>query len=220
MTLNDVLMETHGRKILNVNTGSALAFAAFPPEEPRMETAGLRDLPLGDRAHLAIILTDAGALVVSGAAFNCQVLRTLLDFRSRGVNPSDAVWFWYGKAHVLDDPHDSYAFFVVHDDKIVNERVSFSDAPGYGFDPGVFDPGDTSEIWSDGKGWRDAETRFWYRKFYRETVTGQLMVLRSDEAPLFHYPEGEFVRRMCLEMPDTDVLTTLQAALSALRGKQ
>jgi len=158
-------------------------------------------------------------VVIESAAFNCQLLKILMDFRSHGVDPFDAAWFWYAKACVLDDPHDSYSFFVVHHDKIVNERVNLSDAHNYGFDPTVFDPDDTQPIWDDEKGWRDAHIRFWYRKFYRETTTGQLMVLRSDEPPLFHYPEGELARRLYPRMSDTDVLTHLEAALAALPEK-
>jgi hypothetical protein len=33
--------------------------------------------------------------------------------------------------------------------------------------------------------WKDARTRFWYRKFYTETRSGQLMVLRSDQPAIF-----------------------------------
>ena len=36
-----------------------------------------------------------------------------------------------------------------------------------------------------------AQVSFLYRKFYRETETGQLTVLRED-APVYHYPEGRW----------------------------
>ena len=159
---------------------------------------------------------DSEDLLVASVNFNCRLLETLLSLRSREVDAFNATWFWYDSATCFDTPLDSYAFFVVHNEKIVDERVRFSDSHGYGFDPTIFDAGDASEIWSDDKGWRDAETRFWYRSFYREMFTGQLMVLRSDEPVLFHYPEGELVRRLYPQSPDTDVLAKLHAAFSAV----
>ena len=35
--------------------------------------------------------------------------------------------------------------------------------------------------------WDEADTRYWYRKFYTETRTGQLMALRPDDPRLFYY---------------------------------
>jgi hypothetical protein len=59
--------------------------------------------------------------------------------------------------------------------------VSFSDYHENGFDSAVFVSGDDSNsIWMHETGWWEARTRFWYRKFYAETRTGQLMMLRPD----------------------------------------
>jgi len=115
----------------------------------------------------------------------------LLNFRKERINPLDTAWFFYDKDSVTDDPHDSYScFFVVHRDKIIRERFSFSDRSGSGFDPTIFTVDDSEPIWSHDLAWRDARIRFWYRKFYTETRTGQLMVLRSDGPELYHYAEG------------------------------
>jgi hypothetical protein len=38
--------------------------------------------------------------------------------------------------------------------------------------------------------WQKAKIAYWYRKFYQETRTGQLMVLRPDEPTLHYFPEG------------------------------
>jgi hypothetical protein len=142
------------------------------------------------------ITTGSDGIVVSSVHFNCDLLRAMLDLQSIGADPFDTEWFWYDTDHLLDSPLDSYSFFVTHGEAIVRERVRFSDAHDYGFDPDVFDGADRSEMWTGDKGWRDAHVRFWYRKFYRETRIGELMVLRSDGPPLFHYPEGELARRM------------------------
>jgi hypothetical protein len=109
-----------------------------------------------------------------------------------------ASWFWYDWEVCHDYPDVTHSFFVVDDDQIIRERVSFSDRPGNGFDPSVFYPFDPDaeldpkvQSWTAAQqGWQDARLRFWYRKFYRETKTGQLMVLRSDEPDLYHYPAG------------------------------
>jgi len=42
-------------------------------------------------------------------------------------------------------------------------------------------------VWGDEADWDEANTRYWYRRFYTETRTGQLMALRSDDPRLFYY---------------------------------
>jgi hypothetical protein len=137
------------------------------------------------------VTTDAGEFQFEGPRFSRDVLEALLDLRKDGVNGFEALWFWYDHDWVTDMPQDSYSFFVVHNDKIVRERVVFSDGRESGFDPSVFKAGDDSPpIWRHHPDWEEARTRFWYRKFYKETKTGQLMVLREDEPELFYYPEA------------------------------
>jgi hypothetical protein len=157
-------------------------------------------------------------LVVASVSFNCELLETLLSFRARDIEAFNSMWFWYSSATCLKTPLDSHSFFVVNKEKIVSERVRFADAYGNGFDPAILCSDETEEFWSDEKGWSDAVLRFWYRMFYRETLTGQLMVLRSDEPDLFHYPEGELSRRIYAGSQDTNVLTKLQAAFATLDG--
>ena len=140
-------------------------------------------------AILAIkIKTSKEKLTFSGPAFNLNILAELLSLRKDGADPFTAQWFWYDRDSCRDDPQDLYSFFVVCNDKIVRERVSFSDYHGNGFDPSLFDPGsDIGSIWFSDTGWREASVRFWYRKFYTETRMGQLMILRDDEPELYDY---------------------------------
>jgi len=54
----------------------------------------------------------------------------------------------------------------------------------------------------------EADTRFWYRTFYTETRTGQIMVLRRDNPKLFDYESPR-------KVPDSTSL--LENALSLLK---
>jgi len=93
-----------------------------------------------------------------------------------------------------------YSFFVVSGDRIVRETVSFHDDPNSSFDPAVFkSESDSDFVWFNDADWREARARFWYRKFYTETRTGQLMVLRPDE-PTLHQFQRSQVRDIGLEM--------------------
>jgi hypothetical protein len=105
----------------------------------------------------------------------------------------------------MDDPHDAYTFFVVYNDRIVRERMSLFDSHDSGFNPSIFAYDDRHDVWENDTAWRDASDRFWYRRFYQETRTGQLMVLRSDAPELYHLPEGRWTARELL-----DELTTLR----------
>jgi|SRR5579872_107771 len=131
-------------------------------------------------------------LEFNGPSFNYNVLKELLQLKKDGVEPFSALWFWYDSDSCLDDPHERYSFFVVYDDKIVRERISFSDYDESGFDPAIFKSEDSGWIWLNDSDWWEATTRFWYRKFYGETRTGQLMVLRPDEPILYHYERTLF----------------------------
>ena len=42
-------------------------------------------------------------------------------------------------------------------------------------------------VWQSHRHFDEAFEIYWYRKFYTETMTGQLMVLRPDEPILYHY---------------------------------
>jgi hypothetical protein len=137
------------------------------------------------------ITTETEELVLEGMPFHRDVLNALLRLRSDGVDPFAADWFWYDRDSVRDTPQCSYSFFVVHNDRIVRENISFSDYDSYdyarfGFDPSIFRVGDNSKlIWRNDTAWEDARIRFWYRKFYTETLRGRLMVLRDDEPALY-----------------------------------
>lgn len=123
------------------------------------------------------IKTETGQVVLNGPSFNCEMLRELLALKAEGIEPFSCSWFGYDSDSCMNDPQESYSFFVVYENRIVREDVSFSDCHENGFDPSFFVSGDDpTPTWSNERGWWEATTRFWYRKFYTETRTGQLMI--------------------------------------------
>jgi hypothetical protein len=132
------------------------------------------------------ITTEAGSLRLQGPTFNCKLAGIILELRREGIKPFASEWFWYDTDESDTDPTVSYSFFVADGDNIVRESVSFLDYSGSGFDPAVFDSVDDS---SDSD-WFLARAAYWYRRFYRETRIGQLMVLRPSMPVLHYFPDG------------------------------
>jgi hypothetical protein len=60
-------------------------------------------------------------------------------------------------------------------------------------------------IWRSNQYFDEAFERYWYRRFYTETVTGQLMVLRPDE-PILYYYERPAVRDLEHELRSVTLL--------------
>jgi len=141
-----------------------------------------RRIEIEDHVLEIEITTDTGKLVFAGPSFIRKMLCKLLKLRNEGANPFSTQWFWYDWDWNRN-VQERYSFFVVYDDRIVRESVSFFDYPGNGFDPSLFGAEDDSLSlgWSSEAACRKARTKFWYRKFYMETREGQLMVLRKPE---------------------------------------
>ncbi|HEY6337124.1 MAG TPA: hypothetical protein VIW68_01395 [Candidatus Sulfotelmatobacter sp.] len=134
--------------------------------------------------HPDTYITEKGDLSVAGEWAALPLLRGFLQLELRGGSPFDAIWFPYG----YDISHDadvSHTFFVVCDGKIVDEAFSFPD-----WEPLALERQQESELWPSRQHLDIALLRYWYRKFYTETVTGQLMVLRPDDPELYYFPEG------------------------------
>jgi hypothetical protein len=99
----------------------------------------------------------------------------------------EVTWFYY-ENDWSRDADERYSFFAVHDGKIIMESVSFSWRA-----PRVLKrrEADAEPIWQSHPYLDEAWERYWYRKFYAETMTGQLMVLRTDKPILYHYERPE-----------------------------
>ncbi len=148
------------------------------------------------------VTTAAGSLRLQGPTFNCKLATILLELQREGVKPFASEWFWYDTDESDTDPTVSYSFFVADGDNIVRESVSFLDYLGSGFDPAVFDSGDDS---SDSD-WFLARAAYWFRRFYRETRAGQLMVLRPSMPVLHYYPDGRPWYKLAASVPSNGLL--------------
>ena len=120
-------------------------------------------------------------------------MRELAELLRQGIDPHHVTWFYYDHDWSRD-ADESYTFFCVHGGKIVSESCHFSSE-----EPAVLKRSkpDGEAIWHSHPSFDEAFEIYWYRKFYMETMTGQLMVLRPDEPILYHYqrPETRNVER-------------------------
>ncbi len=136
--------------------------------------------------HQSVVIQQAEDKEVAfgGNSFTTHLVALLLSLQKEEVNPFETSWFCYDWPHCLQDVMDRYVFFVVHDNKIVRERVSLTDYRESGFDPGLFEPSsEYSPIWSDEEAEEEARAAYWYKKFYTETTTGQMCILSNRLRP-------------------------------------
>lgn len=153
----------------------------------------LRDakiLRVPERFEGCTFQTDAGEVTVSGELGQWEllrILRDLIDLHKEGIDPHRATWFYYGHDWSRD-ADEMYFFFVVHGGKIVRESVSFMHCY-----PRVLTKvkADDEPIWTAEPYEQQAWETFCYRKFYTETITGQLTVLRPDKPILYNYSRAE-----------------------------
>ena len=103
------------------------------------------------------------------------IFEKFVELSANGVNPHEATWF----------PFDYYAFgcnvnhvfFVVADSKIADQHFHFAE-----YYPLILKKyGDDRDVRSRGR------EIYWYKKFYAETMTGQVCVLLPDEPILYHF---------------------------------
>jgi hypothetical protein len=99
------------------------------------------------------------------------------------INPYGVMWFYYAYDWSRDGDL-CQIFFAVCGEEIVLESCNFScDAPLILRMNKEDDP-----IWHSQPYFDEAVVKYWYNKFYTETINGQIMVLRPDE-PILHYYE-------------------------------
>jgi hypothetical protein len=132
-------------------------------------------------------------IVVRGPDVHLQLLHLLFWLAEKNISPFDVLWFYYDTDRCLKDPQTIHRFFLVAKDKIVDENFTLSDWSNNGFDPSLLIPVVESDpTWRSSNAWHEANDRFWYRKFYTETRSGQLMVLRPDTPFPYYYHEGRY----------------------------
>lgn len=127
-------------------------------------------------------VTDAGDIEIEADWTILAIVGTLAGLFKRGINPANVMWFYYDKDWSKDGDQ-SHTFFAVHDKKIVSERCHFSSE-----EPLILiQEKDDDPIWHSHPEFDEAVVRYWYRKFYSETMVGSLMVLRPDHPILYYY---------------------------------
>src|SRR5262249_39513529 len=136
-----------------------------------------------------LVTTSAGTKLLfgRGPSFNLDMLEIVLGLRQEGINPFDALWYFYDTDTCLAgfEQCKSDSFFLFHDGRIVRDNATFREFDGDIFSPSVLKKREFHSNWLDAKSWAEADTKYWYRKFYSETRIGQLMGLRSDKPELF-----------------------------------
>jgi hypothetical protein len=127
-------------------------------------------------------VTDQGDLDIEAEWTVLSTINTLAGLFKGGINPINVVWFYFDHDWSRD-ADECYVFFAVHDEKIVLESCHFMSS-----EPLILTQDkDDDPIWHSHPYFDEAQTRYWYRKFYSETKNGSLMVLRPDEPTLYYY---------------------------------
>lgn len=148
----------------------------------RLQGASLRELDFMQvrNPERDIYIAGGDEVKVEGNSHEMRILRELLELARKGVKPFEATWFYYY------NDNEKHLFFVLYAEKIVDDCYSFmNNSPfvlgeGMGWDA-------TDYGWYGTPGLEEAFERYWYRKFYTETLAGQLMVLSPYEPTLYHY---------------------------------
>lgn len=136
---------------------------------------GLRD---------AKYITDAGDLIVETEEWQfIHVINRFAELFKRGINPYNVRWFYFDHDWSRD-ADEVHVFFAAHGDEIVLDSCHFGSD-----DPLILkQEKDDDPIWHSHPYFDEALVHYWYQRFYSETMTGKLMVLRPDEPLLYYFP--------------------------------
>ncbi|HMK29825.1 MAG TPA: hypothetical protein VK473_09100 [Terriglobales bacterium] len=162
----------------------------------RLEEAKIEEMPRDGLWSLEYI-TDGGKIIVAvteeeGQWSLLSVLRKLVELAQEGIAVRYVRWLYYDY-DVSDDADVMHVFFLADGSRIVSEYVGFLHC-----DPLILKKVQGDRTISHSRPFFDAAWEaYWYRKFYTETLQGQLMVLRPDEPLLYSYqrpPARDLVR--------------------------
>jgi hypothetical protein len=150
--------------------------------------AKVKDLPTGLGFGRDEYITEKGILVVSepkqgGHSWSLQILKKLMELAQTGADIQEATWYYYANDWSRD-ADEMHIFFVTYQNKIVLEHMGFTQSV-----PLILKKAEPDEepVWHSQPHFDEAVEVYWYRKFYNEAFTGQLMVLRPDQPILYHY---------------------------------
>lgn len=132
-----------------------------------------------------IYVTETAKVQIKGEGIEGDgtrgLLHALLELHRKGIDPFAATWFPYDSGRYMGaTTHD---FFVLYEGKIVEEMLGF---PNH-FPLVLQRPAHYENYGFNHQSFNEATECYWYRKFYTETMRGQLMVLRPDKPPLYFF---------------------------------
>jgi len=172
----------------------------------------IKDHILGSDTYI----TEQGEILLDGKIGEWPqraTIRELASLLRQGINPHHCTWFYY--THDWSrDADESLTFFAIYDSKVILESCSFSAE-----EPLILKRNEGKEpVWNSHPYFDEALEIYWYRKFYSETMTGQLMVLRPDEPILYHFerPQARNIEREIRLVTQAKIYRLLLVALPLL----
>jgi hypothetical protein len=185
-----------------------------------LETFHKQKVELDDRTTELALKSESKELVVRGMDFHRELLQIVYRIEGQDLSPYDVWWFYYDSdSSKISKKLNWYNFFWVVHNKIVDEDVSLGDTVDNGFDPNVLVPitENESRFYVGEKAKHQAEEKFWYRKFYTETRTGQLMLLRPDKPEIYYYREQPWRKARDLPLSTEESLFHINVSLRSIR---
>jgi hypothetical protein len=128
-------------------------------------------------------VTDKGDMVIEAEDWRIlSVIQKLAGLLKQEINPYEVTWFYYDHDWSRD-ADECHVFFAVHNDRVVLESCHFNaEEPLILKEEKEDDP-----VWHSHRYFAEASVQYWYQRFYTQTMTGQLMVLRPDEPMLYYF---------------------------------
>jgi hypothetical protein len=142
----------------------------------------IREMPNRLSFGVETYVTEAGDVKVEAEWTILSEMKMLIDLARQDIDPYGVMWFYYSNDWSKDGD-ECHVFFAVYGDKIVLESCHFSsEKPLILKQEKEDDP-----IWHSHPYFNSALVNYWYNRFYTETMTGKLMVLRPDGPILYGY---------------------------------
>lgn len=133
-------------------------------------------------------VTEAGDIKVEAEWTILSQIQMLIGLVRQDIDPYSVMWFYYSTDWSWDGDV-CHLFFAVYGDKIVLESCNFSSE-----EPLILKLDKKGHpLWLSHPHFDEALVHYWYKRFYTESLTGKLMVLRPDE-PLLYYYERQSTR--------------------------
>lgn len=145
---------------------------------------------MSDRLSFGVeqYVTEAGDITVEAEWTILSEMKMLVGLVRQDIDPYGVMWFYYSHDWSRD-ADECHVFFAVWGERVVLESCNFSSE-----EPLILKlDKEDDPIWHSHPYFNEALVHYWYNRFYTETITGKLMVLRPDE-PLLYYHERPSTR--------------------------